>query len=130
MQVPITISGLGTSQLMFELFFGRVGVPAAQAVALSILFLALGVLGSLPGGILYLIGGVKPETRPDAVWGRSRTAPTGLRRLYRSRNLFRPAAGDHRAGEIAEERRVRFARRPAVRAVLVGDVLAQFFPAR
>ena len=52
MQVPITISGLGTSQLMFELFFGRVGVPAPQAVALSILFLALGVLGSLPGGVL------------------------------------------------------------------------------
>ncbi len=66
MQVPITISGLGTSQLMFELFFGRVGVPAPQAVALSILFLALGVLGTLPGGVLYLIRSptAVPEQEP------------------------------------------------------------------
>ena len=31
MQVPITVSGLGVSQAMFELLFTRVGVPSAEA---------------------------------------------------------------------------------------------------
>jgi glycosyltransferase 2 family protein len=65
MQVPVTISGLGTSQLMFDLLFSQIGVPSAQAVALSILFVALGVAGNLPGAVLFLIGK-----------GSSRTAPT------------------------------------------------------
>jgi uncharacterized membrane protein YbhN (UPF0104 family) len=53
MQIGITPSGIGTSQFMFDLLFTRVGVAAPQAVALSILFLALGVLGNLPGALLY-----------------------------------------------------------------------------
>ena len=57
MQLPISISGLGTSQLMFDLLFGRVGVSSPQSVALSILFIALGVAGNLPGALLYLTGG-------------------------------------------------------------------------
>lgn len=61
MQVPITVSGLGTSQLAFALFFAQVGVPAPQAVALSILFVALGLLGNLPGALLYVTG-PRPET--------------------------------------------------------------------
>jgi len=32
---------------------GASGAGAAQATALSILFLVLGVIGSLPGGVLY-----------------------------------------------------------------------------
>jgi uncharacterized protein (TIRG00374 family) len=57
MQLPISISGLGTSQLMFDVLFGRVGVSSPQAVALSILFIALGIAGNLPGALLYLSGG-------------------------------------------------------------------------
>ena len=56
MQLPITPSGLGTSQLAFDLFFRQVGVPSAQAVALSILFVALALVGNLPGVLLYLTG--------------------------------------------------------------------------
>lgn len=56
MQVPITVGGLGTTQYAFERFFGYAGVPAPQAVALSILFLALGTVGNLPGGLLYAAG--------------------------------------------------------------------------
>lgn len=56
MQIPITIGGLGTTQYAFERFFGYAGVPAPQAVALSILFLALGTVGNLPGGLLYAAG--------------------------------------------------------------------------
>lgn len=54
MQVPVTVSGLGTSQLAFPLFFAQVGVPAPQAVGLSILFVALGLLGNLPGAAMYV----------------------------------------------------------------------------
>ena len=56
MQVPITVGGLGTTQYAFARFFGYAGVPAPQAVALSILFLALGTVGNLPGGLLYAAG--------------------------------------------------------------------------
>ncbi len=56
MLLPITISGLGTSQAAFGWLFGTIGIPAAAAVALSILFVALGVIGNLPGGVLYAMG--------------------------------------------------------------------------
>jgi hypothetical protein len=55
MLVPISIYGIGTSQLAF-LLFARAGVPDAQSFALSVLFLALGVFGNLPGLALYLAG--------------------------------------------------------------------------
>jgi uncharacterized protein (TIRG00374 family) len=56
MQVPITVAGLGTTQYAFEWMFARAGVPSAVSFALSILFLALGTLGNLPGGLLYAFG--------------------------------------------------------------------------
>ena len=56
MQVPITVAGLGTTQYAFEWMFGRAGVPSAVSFALSIVFLALGTLGNLPGGLLYAFG--------------------------------------------------------------------------
>jgi glycosyltransferase 2 family protein len=62
MQIPITVSGLGTSQFAFAVMFARAGVAEAPAVALSLLFVALGVVGNLPGALLYLTGG--RERRP------------------------------------------------------------------
>ena len=56
MLLPITGNGLGTSQAAFPWLFGQAGVAAAPAVALSILFVALGVVGNLPGGLLYAVG--------------------------------------------------------------------------
>jgi glycosyltransferase 2 family protein len=56
MQIPITINALGTTQWAFQTLFGASGVPAAQAFALSVLFLVLGIVGSLPGGLLYASG--------------------------------------------------------------------------
>jgi uncharacterized protein (TIRG00374 family) len=53
MQIPITINGLGTTQVAFVTLLGASGVSAAQSTALSILFLVLGVIGSLPGGVMY-----------------------------------------------------------------------------
>jgi hypothetical protein len=54
MQLPITLYGLGTTQVAFWWFFGHVGMGEAEAVALSMLFLVLGLVGALPGAFLYL----------------------------------------------------------------------------
>jgi glycosyltransferase 2 family protein len=56
MQLPVTILGLGIGQLAFVALFGQVNVPASQSVALSILFIALGLVGNLPGAALYAWG--------------------------------------------------------------------------
>jgi len=56
MLLPVTVSGLGTGQAAFLWFFARADVPAAAAFALSVLFIGLGIVGNLPGGILYATG--------------------------------------------------------------------------
>jgi uncharacterized protein (TIRG00374 family) len=61
MLLPITVNGLGTSQLAFEYFFGQAGVASAAAVALSILFVALGIVGNLPGSVLYAFDTGRPR---------------------------------------------------------------------
>lgn len=57
MLLPVTVYGLGTSQAAFVWFFARAGVTRPDAFALSVLFVALGLVGNLPGGILYATGG-------------------------------------------------------------------------
>lgn len=61
--VPVSISGFGTAQVAFDWLFGRVGVSSAEAFALSVLFIALGIVGNLPGGVLYALGPAR--TAPD-----------------------------------------------------------------
>ena len=56
MLLPISVNGLGTSQIAFVGLFGPAGVADGPAFALSVLFLALGILGNLPGGIIYALG--------------------------------------------------------------------------
>jgi uncharacterized protein (TIRG00374 family) len=56
MQVPVTVNGLGTGQAAFLWTFGPAGVAPPDAVALSLLFIALGVVGNLPGGLLWAFG--------------------------------------------------------------------------
>ncbi len=64
MLLPVTFNGLGTSQAAFVWFFARAGVTSAAAFALSVLFVALGIVGNLPGAMLYAAGSGEPETRP------------------------------------------------------------------
>jgi len=61
MLLPVTFNGIGTSQAAFVWFFARVGVPAAAAFALSVLFVALGIVGNLPGGMLYAFDRRPPQ---------------------------------------------------------------------
>jgi uncharacterized membrane protein YbhN (UPF0104 family) len=63
MLLPISINGIGTSQAAFVWLFAESGVAAPDAFALSVLFVALGVVGNLPGGILYAVGGLPFERR-------------------------------------------------------------------
>jgi len=56
MQLPITVNGLGTTQLAFDRLLVPQGASAPHVFALSVLFLALGIIGTLPGGILYALG--------------------------------------------------------------------------
>jgi len=62
MLLPVTPNGLGTGQLAFAWFFGRAGVPQAEAFALSVLFIALGIVGNLPGALLYAFGGERNDS--------------------------------------------------------------------
>lgn len=66
MLLPITVNGLGTSQAAFVLFFAAAGVSSSQAFALSVLFVALGVVGNLPGGVLWARSGLTPASRAAA----------------------------------------------------------------
>jgi hypothetical protein len=61
MLLPVTVNGLGTSQLAFAWLFTQAGVPEANAVALSLLFVALGAIGNLPGAVLYATGSKSPR---------------------------------------------------------------------
>jgi len=65
MLLPVTINGIGTSQAAFWWLFAASGVAAADAFALSVLFLALGTVGNLPGGILYATGGLHGAVASD-----------------------------------------------------------------
>jgi glycosyltransferase 2 family protein len=58
MLLPVTVNGIGTSQAAFIWCFGAMGVGRPEAFALSVLFVALGVVGNLPGGLLYATGGL------------------------------------------------------------------------
>jgi glycosyltransferase 2 family protein len=55
MQIPVSINGIGTTQAAFAWAFVPQGAPKAEVFALSVLFLALGILATLPGGLLYAV---------------------------------------------------------------------------
>ena len=75
MLLPVTVNGLGTSQVAFVLFFRTAGVPQPAAFALSVLFVALGVVGNLPGGVLWARSGLTPASPPAPVPGESGPRP-------------------------------------------------------
>ena len=56
MLLPVTFNGIGTGQAAFVWAFRHAAVSDAAAFALSILFVGLGIVGNLPGALLYLAG--------------------------------------------------------------------------
>lgn len=63
MLLPTSVAGLGTGALAFQLLFGTIGVPPAQAFTLAVLFAALALIGNLPGGLLFLVERRAPTRR-------------------------------------------------------------------
>jgi uncharacterized protein (TIRG00374 family) len=73
MQIPVSVNGIGTTQAAFAWAFVPQGAPAAEVFALSVLFLALGIVGTLPGGLLY--AGGQTGVRPGSDRGQTRVRP-------------------------------------------------------
>lgn len=71
--LPASVSGLGAGTASFVPLFALAKVPAADAVALSLLFWLLGVLGNLPGGLL-VAGGYRPPAESEASSSKDREA--------------------------------------------------------
>ena len=64
--IPLLPGGWGVGELAFAYFFGLVGVPATEAVGLSVVF-RLAVLGvNLPGGLLWIFWKGHPSTETIA----------------------------------------------------------------
>jgi uncharacterized protein (TIRG00374 family) len=55
LMVPISIGGIGVSQAAYPFFYGLAGVPAAHALAVSLLMQAVAIIASLPGGVFWLM---------------------------------------------------------------------------
>jgi uncharacterized protein (TIRG00374 family) len=51
--VPISVNGIGLKEMAFVFFFGLVGVEREQAFSISLVFHAVIVLASLPGGLVW-----------------------------------------------------------------------------
>jgi uncharacterized protein (TIRG00374 family) len=51
--LPISVGGWGTANLAYVALFSQVGMDPDGAFVLSVLILGLGVVGNLPGGLIY-----------------------------------------------------------------------------
>jgi len=51
--LPISVGGWGTTNAAYVALFSQVGMDPDGAFVLSVLILALGVIGNLPGGVIY-----------------------------------------------------------------------------
>jgi hypothetical protein len=53
--LPVSVNGLGLREALYLLLFGRVGVPADAAVSMALLYFAVTLVASLPGGVVYAL---------------------------------------------------------------------------
>jgi hypothetical protein len=60
--LPISFNGLGVREGTYQLLFGTVGIEAPQAVAMSLMYYIVRVVGGLVGGLLYLIGNLRGKS--------------------------------------------------------------------
>ncbi|MBI5301926.1 MAG: flippase-like domain-containing protein [Chloroflexi bacterium] len=63
--LPISFNGLGPKEATAVFFFGLIGVPSEAAFALSLLFHAIVVLTSLPGGVFVVRSRTDQPGHPD-----------------------------------------------------------------
>lgn len=53
--IPISINGIGVREWGYVFLFGMAGLTSGEALSLSLLFFAVGIVGSLSGGIAFLV---------------------------------------------------------------------------
>jgi uncharacterized membrane protein YbhN (UPF0104 family) len=63
MLLPTSVAGLGTGALAFQVLFGTVGVPPAQAYSMALLFSASSLVGNLPGGMMFAVARLPQRSR-------------------------------------------------------------------
>jgi hypothetical protein len=56
--LPISVGGLGIQEGAFVYLFSQVGMSSQEALTLAILFRALTIVASLPGGLIYASEGI------------------------------------------------------------------------
>jgi hypothetical protein len=76
--LPISVSGLGTTNLAYVALFSQVGMDPDGAFVLSVLILALGVVGNLPGGVIYAREGFSSTESGGRNGGDERLEGAGL----------------------------------------------------
>ncbi len=67
--LPISISGFGVREGGYVILFGQAGVEPNRAIAMSLLFYALGFATGIVGGVLYLVQSAR------GYWRRAPKAP-------------------------------------------------------
>ncbi len=60
--VPITIGGFGLREAAYAYLLPHVGIATDDAVALALLWWAIGAIGGLGGGLLYATSAAPPKT--------------------------------------------------------------------
>jgi uncharacterized protein (TIRG00374 family) len=65
--IPLSVNGAGWREASYILLFQSVGAEAHQAAALSLLWLGVIVVTSLPGGVIYLLQGRKAKARDEMI---------------------------------------------------------------
>ena len=73
--IPLSVNGAGWREASYILLFQSVGAEAHQAAALSLLWLGILVITSLPGGIIYLARRDRASEKKDTDESRSLGAP-------------------------------------------------------
>jgi uncharacterized membrane protein YbhN (UPF0104 family) len=61
--LPVSLNGLGVREATFRIYFAQIGLPAASALAVSLMGAALVMLFSLSGAVAYLLRGSKRSLR-------------------------------------------------------------------
>ena len=61
--LPVSLNGLGVREATFKLYFAQIGLPAASALAVSLMGAALVMLFSLSGAVAYLLRDSKRSLR-------------------------------------------------------------------
>ena len=68
--IPLLPGGWGVGELAFAYLFGQVGIPATEAVGLSVVYRLSILAASLPGGVLWLFWKDRPDEGGDPPGGR------------------------------------------------------------